>query len=213
MRRLAAARWPGLVLMLAGLPAFLVYGTAWAFLAFAVGATWVIGTLWSENRRLRAAAEPRLSLRFRPAGGPTDLYDSYHFLRNGDTWRYCRVAIVNTGASAPATVKLAALSPEQYPVFPMQAFARTGQGGSTIVVHKSAGGPTDFVDVISQKVAGQRGATSEMRLEFAAGSLAIPLSVDRYRLSLAIEGPGAEAPQHFELSRNAEGQYDLIELG
>jgi hypothetical protein len=211
VRRLIASRWPGVAIAIGSFIWSAVSPGLSAFVVLACGAAWAIVALSVENWRLRESEKPKLSLRFTPSGARTDLYDSRHDLADG-VYRYTRVAVENSGGTVDdVAVLLTSLSPEHYPIFPMQELNQTHRPGtSRFAVHETVDAPTIYVDVVIQKLTAMDGPATEMFFALTSGRRPVPMDIDRYRIGLGIDGAGAGEQQHYELIKNDVGQFDMV---
>lgn len=171
----------------------------------------------SENSRLMDLLTAKLDLVFAPTGRPDDLYDSFHELdKHPYALRIFRVGVVNSGQTVKnVAVMVNAIDPPQVGIFPKQELTRTHhrQKDSRFDVNRSAK-PNAFVDVAWQELAGKSHTdrTQKIMLNFSEGAKVMSLSVDKYVLTLAIDGEGAAEERRYILSRNAIGQYDMAAL-
>lgn len=188
-------QWPGRIPWIG-----IIFGV-FAFASF-------FALLW-ENLRLRT---PSLQIVYKPGEAPF-VFDKEGV--EGKTLRVHRIGVSNVGASANnVSVKLHKCEPlDPRCVYPGHELWPMGYDHDVreVTIHRSGPNPLVFFDVIGQLFSPGE-ASDRLHIRYAAkGLYARFLPGDRYRMTLAIHGPGASDPVDFVVERDVDGkQWHLV---
>lgn len=221
MRKLAASRWPGAVLVLGGLSWEAISNGLGGWWIFAGGAAWLIVALYAENHDLKKQLDPKLRLVYdqdlrSPYVREKKLYDKDGKLLP-QFLRIFSVGVLNSGANVDGvSVKLMRIEPDENPErygLSLQVLdAVVAPGTSESSVSTSPHSPHVFYELLTQEMPSPDAPPRYAALRFAHPMLfdrVVLSGRDQYFITLKINGVGACPAQRFVLQKNNRGQYEM----
>jgi hypothetical protein len=215
--------YPGMAIMIGGL-IWDAVSNAWSPKAIYVcGSAYAIAALLFENWHLRVASKARLRLVFdRERGSPfvrnKPLFDKKTGQPTGDVLHIFSVGITNSGETVDGvSVKLMRIEPPE-------ASERWGLSlrvldsesdekfAARATVHRSPSVPVVYYELLTQEVPAGGGPSKYAALRLADKDLFDRVRLgeqEKYFITLAISGMGADAPQRFVLQKNERGCYEM----
>jgi hypothetical protein len=187
-----------------------------AWWVFAFSALQVTLSLFVENRRLKEALKPKLRLVFNADQGAPFVREKslFHDGTNqpAGTLQIFSVGVANEGGTAPdVTVRITKVEPAELQAYWNSALhiANEPVSTSTRDIHPSPE-PLAFFEVVAHHFDGSS-PSAGLRARFATDALFDrPFTgQNRYFITLAIDGIGAERPTRYVVMRDEEGRYRM----